>query len=763
MNNIIENTSSLLALVTGRWDGVHILAEKLRKGNCQVIATDKLPTSGKFDYIFLFGSVEDAYQAFLKLLKENSRMLLITGHRDEDLSKLENLDNIKIVKVRDLSDWNQEELSEILLKIIFTPSVKKIFTLKSKNGSSSKKPDKIRRITEYPVSAITTRKIRGYLPVLLSLFVFAVLIGVSTFAWYFYSVKNIFADLKNNLTEGNMEEVRLNLAGAEDKIIIAKGLFNMTSVVFFPLKNSTSLLNLGQMIDSTDRMLTVVHGSINLIDEIKAGNQNYPLVNFNFSKSNFNSLVETVSALDFAAGDLQEKIVSTQLPYFPKENLLPMIVEARQNLASVKETVPVLETVFSSPSPKTYLLLFQNNMELRATGGFIGSVGLLTITSGLIEDFRIMDVYSLDGQLKGHVEPPLPIRLYLNQPNWFLRDSNFDPDFAKASIQAEWFIRKILNKEIDGVIGINLFFVQDLLAAVGPVTLADFGNEVITADNLFVKSQLHIQSGFFEGSSTKKDFLTALSQSLQTKVSAEKTSIFKLAQVVKKSLDEKNILIYLNDGTGQNKIEHLGWGGRIFSVNCLSREENCLADYLYLVDSNLGVNKANFFIKKSANIRKKINKEGQIETELEISMENQGSSAYLQGGVYTDYLRIIVPRGSRLVSANLSGREIEKSSIESSDYQTDKTSFGMLLKIPELKLSRLFLTFLQMNPVKNNIREYQFYMQKQPGDKSYSFNLAVESAKINFQPKNFSSVTKEGINIASDTSVDRIFTFNVSP
>jgi len=144
-------------------------------------------------------------------------------------------------------------------------------------------------------------------------------------------------------------------------------------------------------------------------------------------------------------------------------------------------------------------------------------------------------------------------------------------------------------------------------------------------------------------------------------------------------------------------------------------------------------------------------------------MENQGSSAYLQGGVYTDYLRIIVPRGSRLVSANLSGREIEKSSIDSSDYQADKTSFGMLLKIPELKLSRFYLTFLQPNPVKNNIREYQFYLQKQPGDKSYSFNLAVESAKINFQPKNFSSVTKEGINIASDTSVDRIFTFNVSP
>ena len=763
MNNIFENTSSLLALVTGHWDGVHNLAEKLRKGNCQVIVTDKLPSSGKFDYIFLFGSVQDAYQAFLKLLKENSRLLLITGHEDEDLTKLENLDNIKIAKVRDLLDWNQEELSEILLKIIFTPSVKKIFTLKGKSGPGSKKPDKIRRITEYPASAITTRRIRGYLPVLLSLLVFAVLIGVSTFAWYFYSVKNIFADLKNNLTEGNMEEVRLNLASAEDKIKIAKGMYNMTSVVFFPLKNFTLLLNLGQMIDSTDRMLTVVHGSINLIDEIKAGNQNYPLASFNFSKNYFNSLVEAVAALDYAAGDLQEKIMTTQLPYFPKESLLPMIAEARQNLASVKETVPVLETVFVSPKTKTYLLLFQNNMELRATGGFIGSVGFLTITDGLIEDFRIMDVYSLDGQLKGHVEPPPPIRLYLNQPNWFLRDSNFDPDFAKASIQAEWFIRKILNKEIDGVIAVNLFFVQELLEATGPVTLADFGNEVITGDNLFVKSQLHIQSGFFEGSSSKKDFLTALSSGLQMKISSDKTSIFKLAQAVKKSLDEKNILIYLNDGTSQNKIERLGWGGRIFKVSCLSREENCLADYLYLVDSNLGVNKANYFIKKSANIRKKINQEGQIETELEISMENQGSSAYLQGGVYTDYLRIIVPRGSRLVSANLSGREIEKSSIESGDYQADKTYFGMLLKIPELNLSRLYVSFLQTNPVKDNIREYQFYLQKQPGDKSYSFNLAVESAKIDLKPKNFTSVSTEGINIASDTSVDRIFTFNVSP
>jgi len=108
-----------------------------------------------------------------------------------------------------------------------------------------------------------------------------------------------------------------------------------------------------------------------------------------------------------------------------------------------------------------------------------------------------------------------------------------------------------LHKEIDGVIGINLFFVQDLLEAAGPVTLVDFGNEVITADNLFVKSQLHIQTDFFEGSTKKKDFLTALSQGLQNKIAGENISLIKLTQIIKNSLDEKNILIYLNDESSQ--------------------------------------------------------------------------------------------------------------------------------------------------------------------------------------------------------------------
>ena len=68
-------------------------------------------------------------------------------------------------------------------------------------------------------------------------------------------------------------------------------------------------------------------------------------------------------------------------------------------------------------------------MELRPTGGFIGSYAIMTFDKGRLAEIVVNDVYTADGQLKGHVDPPEPIRKYLGEGGWFLRDSNWDPDF----------------------------------------------------------------------------------------------------------------------------------------------------------------------------------------------------------------------------------------------------------------------------------------------------------------------------------------------
>ncbi|MCX6705358.1 MAG: DUF4012 domain-containing protein, partial [Candidatus Woesebacteria bacterium] len=64
-----------------------------------------------------------------------------------------------------------------------------------------------------------------------------------------------------------------------------------------------------------------------------------------------------------------------------------------------------LPRLLGQDKSKTYLVLFENNMELRPTGGFIGSFGLVTFDGGRLSDLTVNDVYSADGQLNGHVEP----------------------------------------------------------------------------------------------------------------------------------------------------------------------------------------------------------------------------------------------------------------------------------------------------------------------------------------------------------------------
>src|SRR3990167_2727978 len=117
MNSLIEKSPSPLALISGSPDLSGPLADKLKKGSCEVIITDILPKSGKFDYIFLFGTVDQAYEAYLKLLKKDSRLLLITLKNNEDVARLKNLENIKVVIPGNPADWEAEELSETLLKI----------------------------------------------------------------------------------------------------------------------------------------------------------------------------------------------------------------------------------------------------------------------------------------------------------------------------------------------------------------------------------------------------------------------------------------------------------------------------------------------------------------------------------------------------------------------------------------------------------------------------------------------------------------------
>lgn len=291
-------------------------------------------------------------------------------------------------------------------------------------------------------------------------------------------------------------------------------------------------------------------------------------------------------------------------------------------------------------SPKEYIVLFQNNMELRATGGFLGSYGRIRLAKGRVSLLKIEDIYTPDGQLDGHVDPPWPIQAAFGQGWWKLRDSNWDPDFPTAAKNVAWFFERGKEPRADGIVAINLTFLENLLKITGPVYITD-EPEKISASNFYKKTQAAVETGFFPGSAQKKNFMSKLGSAIldqTTRLSFVKK--IELPFMVLHLLQQKQIFVFSESQNLQSWLRDLNFDGGLDVVG-----EN--EDYLSFFENNLGANKANCCIMRTVTMN--INKEnGKTSHELTIHYENTNPTMLKQppqywGGAYVNFMRIAVP------------------------------------------------------------------------------------------------------------------------
>jgi hypothetical protein len=267
----------------------------------------------------------------------------------------------------------------------------------------------------------------------------------------------------------------------------------------------------------------------------------------------------------------------------------------RDSAANMDELVSLFLQLAGFKEPRNYLVLLQNSTELRATGGFIGSVAVASFEDGRMTDLQVQDVYTFDGQLKGHVEPPTPVRELLGQEHWYLRDSNWDPDFSVSAAKAAWFYQKETGNSVDGVLAINTPFIVEILKATGPIDLPDY-NDLITADNFYGKSLYYTQNDFFPGSTQKKDFLGTLMRALITKITTSRTTnMAALFRAMTTALAGHDLLMMFGQGELQSVVAHYGWAGRVPSTTgCIGTDAaSCSFDPMVAVEANMGVNKVN--------------------------------------------------------------------------------------------------------------------------------------------------------------------------
>lgn len=401
----------------------------------------------------------------------------------------------------------------------------------------------------------------------------------------------------------------------------------------------------------------------------------------------------------------------------------------------VENTIDISPILFGFDRKKIYLVLFQNNMELRPSGGFIDSYGLLTVDKGKVKDFSINDVYDADRELRGHVEPPFPIRRHLPSSHWYLRDSNFDADFAKSASTAAFFINVEKGVKVDGVIGIDISFVKKVLNVVGSVHVPDYRKKV-TRDNLFEVTQFHAQ---------EKDFLRSLFRAILLSLPERKSlPLFSLSQAIAESINEKHLLFAFADSSTQEIFTLNNWSGWLWDQRVDT--EASINDFIGISEANLGVNKVNHLIKRKVSYNVSINEDGKIVGMLTIRYKNTSNRKSLNALDYKNYLRIILPTHTSLLSITIDdvGEPTTPAITDPQVFEAKnfvrpealeverteeggKTIYGFLVTVAQENLKTVTITYAL--PPKNVSDAtkllYSLYLVKQPGTDPYPFDFSL--------------------------------------
>ncbi|MFZ5376316.1 MAG: DUF4012 domain-containing protein [Patescibacteria group bacterium] len=386
----------------------------------------------------------------------------------------------------------------------------------------------------------------------------------------------------------------------------------------------------------------------------------------------------------------------------------------REKLSQYSQIQNILEGFLGFEQQKTYAVLIQNNLELRPTGGFIQSVLILTFDKGNLINSQTFSVYEIDNRLPSEIKPPDELERILGEKRWFLRDSNWDPDFPTTAKRVEWFINESLGIKLDGVIALNYDSIRQILSETGSLELAAL-QETITEKNFFERILFHSGSELSASQQPGSDYYSLLAKELvrrTTILEGDKAAQF--LSVLHDSFNQKQSLIYLNDESLQQSVRTLGWDGGLVEPECPSRfaSSDCYVDVIFQVEANVGLNKVNNSVYRdishSINIQPNVVKHKRI-----VKYQNKSRSITWPEGNYRAYVKFYTNQDSKLISIEMNDKQLLPNEMS---QETDKGRrvFGLLIDVPKGEELLLELNY-QVPTNKTSAFSYVFFDQKQAG------------------------------------------------
>lgn len=381
---------------------------------------------------------------------------------------------------------------------------------------------------------------------------------------------------------------------------------------------------------------------------------------------------------------------------------------------------------------KVFLVLFQNNMELRPGGGFIGSFAIIKTKNGRVESYAVHDTANFDGRIPENDSMPEPMKKVFRINAWKFRDSNYSPDYPTNAQKAlELYYQGQGTEKFDGVIAVNAAVLESVLKITGPISVEGYP-AVFEADSALLTLEKQVEIDFnkqgIERGDRKEVLNDFLKELLKKTVQLSKLEKLKLAKSLSGQLENKNIQLYFADNKLQNLAKEAAWDGAV--------DTGWSNDYLMVVDANLGAYKSDYYMKRSIDYSVDLTQETPQAT-LKIGYNHTGKEKNWMTRDYLSYLRVYIPKGSRVNNFSQSG-EIDYSE------EFSKKVAGGFIKVPINSQKTVEITYSLPKELKN--KDYKLKIQKQSGSGVVPTKVEVKLASG--EVKNFE------INLDGDTIVE---------
>lgn len=334
------------------------------------------------------------------------------------------------------------------------------------------------------------------------------------------------------------------------------------------VKSVNTLVSVAE--DASDNILKP---ALDVIDE-------YPLeglkVGDGFSVSTINAYLNLLEDIEPRIESMTTKMQTVKLPLGKTEMLSEYTQMLTKLTAAYKENgeyLPLFRAFLGDGSDKLYLLAAQNSAEIRASGGFPGSMGTIRIEDGVltIDDFKtVYDMISVNPPTEAHITDTE--YLLFSGSLDYARDACYIPDFERVGEIWALAYESKNDEHIDGVISLTPVIIQKVLAYTGAVTLSD-GTE-LNGDNATQMLQKDLYYKYLSSNSSYKvsnayDYVDSLFAETAKIVMGKLVDDFDINRIADYSKiftdggKDRTILMWMEDETAESYVKAAGCSGAL--------------------------------------------------------------------------------------------------------------------------------------------------------------------------------------------------------